>query len=98
MKLQETPQTCCRITSESGFVGRDGRRINLPKTVKRGCRRRIQIVCTAGFGSAVFYVYSSRKLSRQMQGGAADLMKAENLSPISRTFRGGQGCGDGDLE
>ena len=31
-------------------------------------------------------------------GGAADLMKAENRSPISRAFRGRLGCGDGDLE
>ena len=30
--------------------------------------------------------------------GAADRMKAENRSPISSTFRGGRGCGDGDSE
>ena len=33
-----------------------------------------------------------------LSAGAADRMKAENRSPISRTFRGGRGCGDGDLE
>ena len=30
--------------------------------------------------------------------GAADRMNVENRSPISRAFRGGRGCGDGDLE
>ena len=30
--------------------------------------------------------------------GTADRMKAENRSPISGVFRGGRGCGDGDLE
>ena len=30
--------------------------------------------------------------------GTADRMKAENRSPISSTFRGGRGCGDGDSE
>ena len=30
--------------------------------------------------------------------GTADRMKAENRSPISRAFRGGPGCGSGDLE
>ena len=30
--------------------------------------------------------------------GTADRMKAENRSPISSAFRGGPGCGSGDLE
>ena len=30
--------------------------------------------------------------------GTADWMKTENRSPISSTFRGGRGCGDGDSE
>ena len=30
--------------------------------------------------------------------GAADRMKVENRNPISSAFRGGRGCGDGDLE
>ena len=30
--------------------------------------------------------------------GTADLTKVENRIPISRAFRGGQGCGSGDLE
>ena len=33
-----------------------------------------------------------------LSAGAADRMKAENRSPISSTFRGGRGCGDGDSE
>ena len=33
-----------------------------------------------------------------LSAGAADRMKAENRSPISRAFRGGRGCGDGDSE
>ena len=30
--------------------------------------------------------------------GTAARMNLENRSPISRAFRGGRGCGDGDLE
>ena len=33
-----------------------------------------------------------------LSAGVADRMKAENRSPISSTFRGGRGCGDGDSE
>ena len=33
-----------------------------------------------------------------LSAGAADRIKAENRSPISSTFRGGRGCGDGDSE
>ena len=33
-----------------------------------------------------------------LSAGVADRIKAENRSPISSTFRGGRGCGDGDSE
>ena len=50
------------------------------------------------FGLSIEFPLDSISKSCVCPRGTADRMKAENRSPISSTFRGGRGCGDGDSE
>ena len=50
------------------------------------------------FGLSIEFPLDSISKSCVCPRGTADWMKTENRSPISRAFRGGRGCGDGDSE